>query len=387
MQTRRRINLLYVNYSFDVGGIETLVLALCKHLDKDKFNIAVCSFSEHNSLSPAFEKEGIPLYVIRKREGLDFTLSFRLRSLCRQLDIDVMHTHNAAQWMYGVLAAVGIKKLRIIHTQHTVLSTNSADKLHYKKHKMLLRVMRFLAKRSAYVVAIAEYIKTYLVHEARIPAEKVTLVYNGIDPQVYRLVDKPCIDKSSLGIGDGQLVIGIVARLVQKKGHKILFDAFRMVVDKRPNVLLLVVGDGDLAVELKQYVEVIGIKDKTIFLGNRDDVKELLSVLDLFVLSSFRDAEGLSISMLEAAASGVPIVATDSGGNAEVIINGLSGFVVPAKSSSELSTAILTVLNNPGIAQEFSVNGLYRVKELFNINAMIRKYEDLCIASLSIQGH
>ncbi len=374
MESEKKINLLYLNYSYDIGGIETLVLNMCRYLDKSKFNMYICSLKKDNVLKSEFEEMNIPLHVIVKKEGIDIGLIFKLRKLFRKLDIDIVHTHNAAQWFYGALAVIGLNKPKIIHTQHSVLEQG--------KNKLLYS-LRFLAKKTAFIVCVAEYVADYMVNKGKLFKEKVKVVYNGITVEKFELTVDGKQKKESLGVPAGYKLLGIVARLVPVKDHKTLLDALKLVLQKGNKVKLLIAGGGELAKDLEEHAIELEIEKEVVFLGKRRDIPEILNVLDIFILSSI--SEGLSVTLLESMASGLPVVATDVGGNAEVVIQGKTGVLVPSGNSEELARAIIGLLENEEKTISMGREGKKQVREKFNIEKMINEYRELY--SKMVNGH
>lgn len=183
------------------------------------------------------------------------------------------------------------------------------------------------------------------------------------------------IKKRDIGLGQDDLVIGIVARLVPVKNHICLLKAFSLIKDKLKNVKLMIVGDGELRSDLEAYVRANGLNRDVIFLGNRRDTAEIIKTFDLFVLPSF--SEGLSITLLEAMACRKPIIATDVGGNREVIGNNEAGILVPSDSVEALVSAMLELFTNKNKATELGNAGFKRVDRIFSLSHMVRKYEQV----------
>jgi len=369
---------MFVNYSYSVGGIEVLIKNMCRFLDKDIFNITLCSFSENNGMELEFKNMGLPIFVLKKHEGFDWFLSSKLRDLCRRLDIDVMHTHNAGSWLYGVLSCRNNKNSpAIVHTQHTELEKEAASKDKTETHWLLLHSMRHLAKHTNQIVSIADYITQYLVEKAKICRNKITLIRNGTDTYQYPAEINVLQKRLSLGMWEQDFVIGIVARLVAKKGHNVLFEAFKLAKSKIPNAKLLVVGDGDLMNELDIQCRKLDIRADVFFLGQRKDIPELLRVMNVCVLSSHKKAEGLPVSLLEAMASRVPVIATDSGGTKEIVLHGRTGILIEPNDSFALAEALIQVYMNKESVANMVSEGAKRVNDIFNLENMVAKYSQL----------
>jgi glycosyltransferase involved in cell wall biosynthesis len=168
--------------------------------------------------------------------------------------------------------------------------------------------------------------------------------------------------------------VGIVARLSQEKGHKVLINAFKQVSQKL-NAKLLIIGDGPLKETLMQQVQDLQIQDRVLFLGFRKDIPQLLAMIDLFVLSSF--TEGISLTLLEAMASGKPVVATMVGGNPEVVVNRKTGYLVPAGDATSMAEMMISLLGDHQKRQEMGIAGRERVIEYFSMENMNAGYTKL----------
>ncbi len=359
-------NILIINYSFDIGGIEVLLLNICKVYDKSRFKIAVCSFKEENALEEEFRRAGIEFYTLKKLQGIDLTLIYKLRKLYKVLDIDIVHTHNAAQWVYGALSCAGLKKPVVVHTQHSSFE---------KGHKMLLCSLKYLARNTKAVIAVAKYVSDYLVNVARLDERNIRTIHNGINIRNFNLSVDLNKKRSSLGLREQCPVVGIVARLVAIKDHRLLLTAFKEVSRSFPDAQLIIVGDGVLLEELKKYARSLKLEREVLFLGARTDIPEILKLIDIFVLSSLN--EGMSITLLEAMAAGLPIIATQVGGNPEVVIHNRTGLLVPSGDPHKLAEAMIYLLSNKDKAMAMGKEGKALAEEKFNIEKTVNEYQAL----------
>jgi sugar transferase (PEP-CTERM/EpsH1 system associated) len=352
-------HVLFITLSLDIGGLEVLLLELLKKLDRSAFDFSVCVMEKEGRLIPEVEAIGIPVYTVEKKEGLDFSLPFKLRHLIQEKKIDIVHTHNSTPWLYAGAALKMTRGRHLVHTKHSNLSMS--------QHR-LLSAERFLAKMTDCIIADAGVVAEFMKEKQAIPAEKIKLVYNGIDTQRFI---KPMAGEPDRSIP----TIGIVARLVSVKDHRTLMNAFKLVGKRLPDARLLIIGDGPLKEELLTYARQEGLNGKVEFTGARRDIPQLLRQMDVFVLSSLD--EGMSITLLEAMASGLPVVATKVGGNPEIIIDGHTGFLVPAKAPEEMADKITLLLTDKKLAAAFGENGRKRVADYFSIETMARDYESV----------
>ncbi|MEE8422927.1 MAG: glycosyltransferase, partial [Thermodesulfobacteriota bacterium] len=199
-------------------------------------------------------------------------------------------------------------------------------------------------------------------------------IYNGIDPTLY---DDQSVSgfRASLNIPEKTKVIGMVANLIHYKGHKFFIRACAKIKSMRADVVFLLIGEGPMRIELEKLTKELGLEEDVVFLGRRSDISPLLSVMDVFVLTSLE--EGFSNAILEAMAAGKPVIATDVGGNSEAVIHGKTGLLVPSMDSNSLADAINNMLCEPEMAEKMGEAGRERIVGEFSMNAMVRNMEHL----------
>lgn len=360
-----RINLIFISLSLDIGGIETLILEICKRINTRKYAPKVCVFEKNGALQAEFEEADIPLYILENNQGLDISLPFRLALLLKKLNADIVHTHNHSVWLYGGIAAK-IANVPLVHTEHT--------SPHYNV-KRWYKIERYLSLVTNKITAVSQSISSFMIEKEHITADKIEVIHNGIDCESYQVKIDKAEKRKELGIREKDLVIGNVARFFPNKDQECLLKAFRIVSDRVPESKLLIAGDGPLKNSLFQLREELKLKDNVQFLGNRRDIPELLKVFDVFALSSIK--EGLPITILEAMASGLPVVATDVDGNPEVVINNNTGYIVPPKNPKLLAEKIIKLLLNGETRRKMGQNSRERVEREFSFDKMISKYDTL----------
>ena len=354
-----RVNILYVTLSLDIGGLEILLLEFLKALNRVKFNPSVCVLQEKGELITEIRRLGIPVYVISKKPGIDYTLPFKLLKLIKDKNIHIVHTHNSTPWLYAGLAVKMLKRVHLVHTKHSNLDA---------RRKRLLKAESYLAKRTDYIIADAQDVFQFMMNKQAIPASKIKVIFNGIDIKKFASL-KRAENK------EGKKTIGIIGRLVPVKDHITLLSAFKIVSQKLNAVELFIIGDGQLKENLIKYCQENGLNEKVKFLGARRDIPELMQQIDSLVLTSLN--EGLSITLLEAMAAGLPVIATNVGGNPEIVKDNETGFLVPPKNPKLLAEKIITLLSDQKLANGMAEKGRKRAKEYFSIEKMVRSYEQL----------
>jgi len=366
-------NLIHITYSLDVGGIERLVLDLVKKLNENKYKICVCALSNNLKLRDEFAKVNVPVYSLPKKDGIDFALPFKLMRLFRQNKTDIIHTHNIGPWLYGTIAARLTGVRAIVHTEHSNL---------FLSQNKLMIAERYLVRFTSYVISDSVKVYKHLVDLQKVNSDKIKIIYNGINTDVFRSERSGLnLMRKELNLKENSKMIGIVARLEPVKDHLTLLNAFKIVTEKIPGSILLIVGDGSQRIILKQKVAELKLNQNILFLGSRGDIPNILSALDVFVLSS--ENEGLSLSLLEAMAMGKPVVATNAGGNPEIVTDGITGMLVPQKNPQKMAEAIVKILKNQDIGRKMGEAGRKRVEEKFSLDRMVREYEALYEECLS----
>ncbi|MCK4622637.1 MAG: GT4 family glycosyltransferase PelF [Desulfuromonadales bacterium] len=361
-----RINVLHLIQGLEIGGLEIMAENLVKGLDPSIYRPSICCFDSMGVLAEDLGAKGIDIHLLKRNPGVDYYYPFRLARLLRANQTDILHLHNPTAFFYGTLAGKIANTPKIIYTEH------GRDFSASFKVKISNRI---LAKMVDRIVVVADHGKKYLVEQEGVNGEKIERIYNGIDHERFGVSQKTEVVRRNLGLVNDQPVLGIVARLDPIKNHSCLIKAMKMVVKEQPTAILLVVGDGQQRSELENLTQILSLQNNVRFLGTRSDIPELLSALNVFVLPSF--SEGLSLTLVEACASGIPIVATDVGGNKEVVLHDQNGLLVPSDHPEALGRAILRVLADGDKAQTMGKRGRQIFEESFTLKAMVKKYENL----------
>jgi len=366
----KSIKIMHVILSLECGGLEKLAIELGVAFTKNGFRASICCLDRLGELAPEAKAKGIKVHHVERKQGFDFTLPFRLARILQKERVDIVHTHNMSPLFYGTIAAhlAGVRV--VINTRHG------------REKKTM---SSFILGLNDAVIFISEDSKSEMLKYNHINEQNVKVIYNGIDVDRYRDHMDKNIAKDKLQIGRSTLVIGTVGRLSEEKDHFTLLDAFVKVAKLRDDVKLVIVGDGILRKELERYVKNRGLDEKVIFFGFRDDITEILPALDMFVLSS--TTEGVALTLLEAMAASKPVVATNVGGNPEVVVDGETGFLVPPKDPQTMADAIMKILDNPELAKSMGRAGRKRVEQYFSLDRMVKDYTEVyeeCLAKKRI---
>jgi glycosyltransferase involved in cell wall biosynthesis len=350
----RRLRVAHVTHGFDVGGLEKLLVELARHADRSRFDLHFVSLGERGLLAGDVEAVGWPVHTLHTPHGFRPRLILRLAQLFRRLRIDVVHTHDDRPHLHASPAArlVGIR--RIIHTRH-----HQGFHLTPRQHRLVALVARCIE----HFVCVSQH-SARQAAEHGVPTARLCSIPNGIDVQRFA--------------NGGPRRTGpavIVARLSPEKDVATLLRAVDLVRRTDPAFRLEIAGDGPCRPELERLAAQLGLAEHVRFLGQVREVPALLARARLFVLSSL--FEGISLTLLEAMASGLAIVATQSGGNPEVVADGATGLLVPAADPEALAGGLLRLWGDDDLRDRLGAAGRERAEQHFDIRVMVAAYERL----------
>ena len=316
--------------------------------------------------SPLHEKaaaEGLPVLPIRMRGEADFWAAFRLSRAMKRHDCWLVHLHDAHAVALGASAARRAKvPLRFIS----------------RRVDFPVKDNRFSQRKYTRdvdgIIAISEGVRKVLL-DSGIPSSLISVIPSGIDFSPFREVTSRDFLRREFSFAPDDYLVGIVAALEDHKGHTFLIQASKILKEQSPKIKIIVVGTGSLRMELDRQVRDLGVEDIVFFLGFREDVPRILASLDLFVLSSH--LEGLGTSLLDAMASRLPVVATETGGIPEVVINLKTGLLVPPRDPAALAQAVLTLYRDRELAARLASRGFEVVNQKFSAEGMAWKIIDL----------
>ncbi len=351
----KRLRLAYITLGLEVGGQEKLLVEFARRVDRARFEGHLICLGERGPLADPIEACGWPVTALAAPPGLRPRLVWRLAKLFRQLQCDVVHTHDDKPLIYGVLAAQLAGVRRIIHTQH-----------HGKLASLSRRQERLVAwaSRGADCFVCVSHDSARQMIAQGVPAGRVRVLWNGVDLARFAC-HGPC--------PNGPIVT--VARLSPEKDIANLLQTMAIVVRAEGTARLEIAGDGPCREKLLHLRDELGLKTQVAFLGSVRDMPALLQRASLFVLPS--QTEGISLTLLEAMASGLPVVATRVGGNPEVVLDGVTGLVVPPRQPIALADAILQMRSNRAAAQRMGRAGRARAEAHFDVRSMVAAYESL----------
>lgn len=352
----RRLRVGHLTLGLETGGQEKLLVDFARHHDRDRFELVVLSLTGRGRLAEPLEELGVRVEHLDMAQGLQPRMVMTLARSLGQHKLDVLHTHDDKPIVYGAPAASLARVPVRIHTHHHGQLDSQAGRAE--------RMIPWLARLMDRFVCVSQDSLRYFRDEVGVAAKKLLTVHNGIDLERFA-----CHGPDRRGPA---LAVG---RLSPEKGHRVLLDAIPRLLKHCPDFRLELAGEGPLRGDLEKQALNLGIAGQVRFLGNVSNVAERLSHARLFVLPSF--TEGISLTLLEAMSVGLPVVATQVGGNPEVVHPAQTGLLVPSNDSQSLAEAIERVWNDPPFGSLLGQAGRSRVESQFDIRAMVARYERL----------
>jgi glycosyltransferase involved in cell wall biosynthesis len=361
------MKIVHVLSTLELGGMETMALALAKFQQSQGHEVSVVAvYGKHELFATAHEMGLMPA-TLMKRPGKDFLTSIKkLRALFAIRRPDVVHTHNLVTHYLSAAACVLQNDRLLLNTRHDMgehISSVRGDWLY-----------RAAMKRSAFGVAVCEAARRAFVDRSIISSQKSRTIVNGIDLSIFRKRNEAS-KKSllhSLGISGIPVVFGNVGRVNPVKDHETMLLAFADQINAGLNAVLVIAGDGPNLNNVRALIASNSLERNVFLLGRRSDVSELLQSFDVFLQSSI--TEGYSLALVEAASTALPILATNVGGNSEIIENGVNGYLVPSKDVRAYSLALKQLAESESIREKLGENALKWSSENGSISVMYERY-------------
>ncbi|MBL4702767.1 MAG: glycosyltransferase [Phycisphaeraceae bacterium] len=357
----------HVLHTLAYAGAEVLAIALAKELG-DRYQSVFLCLDGLGSRGQEVAELGFEVVDLQRQPGIDLKVSRRIDQAVKTHKIDLLHTHQYTPFFYSAVS----RKLRstppILLTEHG---------RHYPDQRKLKRVIanKLLWRKHDQVTAVGRFVAEALVQKEGFAQDVVKVIYNGIDPDAFMLSNRDQVREKiqkELGLNKDQPVILQVARFHPVKDHETSIKAFSHVVKQLPDAVLLLAGDGGEQKQMQQLAKELGIEKEVRFLGVRKDIAQLMTVADVFVLSSL--SEGISVTLLEAMASGVPICTTDVGGNSEIVQHAVTGLLSPRQDAQGLGANIVQQLIDLPLRQKFSDAGRRKLLSQFSQQQMHENY-------------
>jgi glycosyltransferase involved in cell wall biosynthesis/tRNA A-37 threonylcarbamoyl transferase component Bud32 len=352
------------------GGIERRLVTLLPKLNRPPFRVKLVCIRERGPLADELEDAGVAVSVVHLPSRLHPRGLWALAKWMRDQKIDLLHSHMYRSNVPATIAA----RLGGIH--HVVCQVHNIDTWETWRQRIL---DRWLLRWRTTMLAVSKDVKRDIIRNLHCPEERITVLYNGIDIRKYGSVLPEPRLRGALNIPENYRVVVMLARLVEQKQHTKFLQVLEQIRRELPPTRVLLVGEGKLQGALEHEVKQRGLHDMVLFTGHRNDIPQILALSDLSVLTS--DKEGFSNAIIESLAAGVPVVATDVGGNSEAVVDGECGFIVAPDDLKGLARAITKLLVGDTLRHRMS-EAARRRADLFSIDHMVQETHRLYLGIL-----
>ena len=356
----RRIRVVQVLATGTNGGAQEHLFGLVSRMDPTRYDVSIVSLSPGSAVRK-LQRAGFAVLLIDEPD--DAIAVGALAAHLAEVRADVVHAHmyraeTVATRAVLALAEIGHRRPYLVSTVHSSRVRSEEDR----------QTLRDLTPHMDQLIAVSRMIEKKLHDEGRTSAP-IRLIYNGVDLTRYDEQEPCCTLPEEYGLEPGSQLVGVVARLEPEKGHPTLLEAWPQVLRSVPDSYLLIVGEGSRREALEAQARELRVAHRVVFTGRRDDVPAVTAALDVAVLPSYREAQGLSI--LEAMALSRPVVASNVGGIPEMITDGETGLLVPPHDADALATAIIRLLRDHPFADVIGRRGHDLVHDRFCIELMV----------------
>lgn len=363
----------HVIHRLQTGGLENGLVNLINHMPPDRYRHAIICMTEYTDFRERIQLD-VPVFALHKRQGKDPAVYFRFWKLLRQLQPDLLHTRNIGT-LECILPALLAGVSHRVHGEH---GRDIAD-LHglNRKYNLLRRIYSPLVSR---FIALSKDLEFWLQSQVGIPARKVVQIYNGVDTELFRPA-RDSTPSASARTGDlrDTVTIGYVGRMQAEKDPLNLVHAFIRLAESmgedRSRLRLAMIGEGQLRAAVSATLRDAGYADLAWVPGDQGNVQDLYRSFDIFVLPSL--GEGISNTILEAMSSGLPVVATDVGGNPELVVENQTGFLVPPDDPVAMADAIRKYVSDRQLMLQHGAAARLRAVAEFGISTMAGRYLSL----------
>src|SRR6266849_8479294 len=363
----KKIRVLHIVPTLNPGGAERVAVNIVTRLNSQRYEGAVVSLGrrEECDLDRLLEEAGVEVQYLGKPPGFDYRMYSRLHRALRDYRPDVVHTHMQVL-RYALPSMLLLKGASLLHTIHNLAEREVEPRARF--------IQRYAFNHGVVPIGVATEVA--LSVERLYGIQKCRVISNGIPTDRYA---RPQITREDWrareGFGHNDVLFVCVARFAPQKNHALLLKAFAQGPASDPSAHLVLVGEGTLRGQLEETVKNLGLVDQVHFLGLRTDIPDVLGAMDVFVLSS--DYEGNPLSVMEAMASGLPIVSTGAGGVPDLFDSGREGLIVKPGDVQGLSNAMTFLLGNRELRQFLGMAAARRAREKFDVSTMVHAYEGL----------
>lgn len=361
-------NILFIIESSETGGAENVFAELVQRIDRECYVPHVALLYEGWLFDKLKAERICPHMIPTGNGGFDFRLLSGIFAAIRKYDIDLVHSHLFTTNVYASVCGA-MTGIPVISTFHGTMDVNLCDSFNWIKWAII-------NKLSSRIVFVSNYLQNYFVGHKKANRANSQVIYNGIDIDRFRNGMGKAQARRTIGLSDNSFVIGCIGDLRPAKDYQSALQAVALLKEKIPNLKFVVAGTiTNMIEELNELSDSLGIRNAVDFIGFRSDIENIMPSFDVYLSSSV--SEGFSLSVVEAMAASIPVVATRSGGPEEIIIHGETGLLVEVASPEKLAAAIESIYRSRETAESFVMSGQSRVEKKFSVKAMVNNYENL----------
>lgn len=354
------------------AGTEKLVAALATRLDRQLFAPHVCCFEASKRLADLSRHVRTALFPLgRVYSPAGLRTIWKFRRYIEQNQIDVVHSFMKRADIFGVLAALGLRRVVVVTSR---LNTGYWYTPAYK------RLFRILNHYTAHVVTNSAYAKKVVAAAEKLAPDKITVLYTGVDLARYSSSSGDLSVAAALGVPFDAQAVGVVANYRPVKDLALFLRSAHIVAAAAPRAAFLLVGKGELMPELEKLAVGLGIRERVFFSDGRGSVPDHLARMSVGCLSSL--SEGLPNAILEYMAAGLPVVATDVGGNSELVADGVTGYLVRDRTPEAFAEPIIRLLRDDALRAAMGQKGLERARTEFDLSAAVKRLENFYIRAV-----
>lgn len=363
----RTLHVLHVVHGLTTGGMENGVINLCHRLPGDAFRSSIAVFSAGGSMESRVDQQRVPVVRLSRRFGNDPGTVAHLARYCRENHVDILHSHCWSTLLESWLASRLLRGVKTIHGEHGLVE----DKLRRRL------AQRFIWPRMNRILSVSAELADRLSAIVGFPRERIEVIPNGVDTERFfpRVQDTDSI-RSQWNLPARVFLLGMIGRFVDFKDHAGVIRALNRLGERGGDVHLALAGSGPLLEETRKLAESLGVASRVHFLGEVEQIPELLCSLD-GLISNSSHREGMSNVVLEAMACGVPVLATRVAASPELLGDGAYGTLISPRSPDELAEAILRLKADPARGASLRDRALERIRSHYSLAAMCAGYAQL----------
>ncbi len=363
----KKTNVLHLLLSLEVGGAERIVYSMMEKNCSDSFMYSACCLDSKGSYGNELELKGGKVTLLPRKPGIDWSMPWKLARLIQRERVDMIHAHGETPWFYGTLASMLLcGRVRCMTTVH---GYGGGDRTQLEKANLWTMLTFFSHK----VVVVSDILFNEISSRCFIPRKNMMTIINGVD--IAWIDSSGKLSRKDWNIGENTKVLGTISRISTIKNHRLLLRSLERLTKIGQDMKLVIVGGGPERESLEQLTQELGVQEAVIFTGERSDAVSFFSLFDIFVLPSL--SEGISMTILEAMASNTPVIASNVGGNNELITHEVNGFLFESENLDDLVQTILRVADNPEEARNAAHKSRQKVEREYSFERMVSQYEEI----------